>query len=101
MKTLKKISIYLIISLAVFVCVEKDCLSFFDLPLYTIENTTNQEKSDNSITPDSDLSEADVTLNQSIYSFNLKNLSCEKVTVLKTFFPQNIYFCIWQPPKIS
>ena len=101
MKTLKKISIYLIVSLAVFACVEKDCLSFFDLPLYTIENTNNQEKSDNSITPDSDLSEADVTLNQSIYSFNLKNLSAEKVTASGFFFPQNIHFCIWQPPKIS
>jgi hypothetical protein len=101
MKTLKKISIYLIISLAVFACVEKDCLSFFDLPLYTIENTTNEEKSDNSISPQSDLSEVDVTLTKSMYSFDLKNLSSEKVTIADSFVPQNLSFCIWQPPKIS
>jgi len=101
MKTWKKISIYVIISLAVFTGVEKDCLSFSNLSLYTIENTTNEEKSDNLITIDSDLFEADVMLTKSCYSFDLKNLSSQKVTVSGFIIPQNIYFCIWQPPKIS
>jgi hypothetical protein len=101
MKTLKKISVCLIISLAVFAWMEKDCFSFSDHSLYIIENTTNEEKSDNSITPHSDLSEVDVTLTQSIYSFDLKDLSGEKVIISDSFFPQNIYFCIWQPPKVS
>ncbi len=101
MKTINKISIFLIISLAVFACVEKDYISFSGHSLYVIENTTNQEKSDNSITPDSDLSEADVTLTHSIYSFDIKDLSSEKVTIAVSFFPQNLSFCIWQPPKVS
>jgi hypothetical protein len=101
MKTLKKISIFLIISLAIFACVEKDCFSFSGHSLYAIENTTNGEKSDNVITPHSDLSEVDITLAQSLYFFDLKNLSSDKVNVLGSFFPQNLYFYIWQPPKIS
>jgi hypothetical protein len=101
MKALKKISICLIISLAVFVCMEKDCFLFSGHSFYVIDNTTNEEKSDHSITPHSDLSEVDVTLTKSIYSFDLKNLSSEIVTTADPFFPQNIYFCIWQPPKVS
>jgi len=101
MKTLKKISICLIISMAAFVCMEKDCFSFSGHSIYVIENTTNEEKSDNSITPDSDSSGIDVTLTQTIYSFNLKYLSSEKIKVSNTFLPQNKGFCIWQPPKIS
>jgi len=101
MKTLKKISICLIISLAVIACVERDCFSFSGHSVYVIENTTNGEKSDNVITPHSDLSEVDVTLAQGIYFFDLKNLSSDKVTVSGSFFPQNLYFYIWQPPKIS
>jgi hypothetical protein len=100
MKTIKKISIFLIISLAVFTCVEKVCFSFSDHSLYVIENTT-EEKSNNSITPHSDLSEVDITLTKNIYSFDLKNLSSEKVTIADSFFPQNLSFCIWQPPKVS
>lgn len=91
----------MIITLAVFALVKNDCFLFPGHSLYVIENTTHGEKSDNSITPDSDSSEADVTLAHSVYSFNLKNLSSKKVTVSATIFPQNIYFCIWQPPKIS
>ena len=101
MKTLKKIVFGLIISLAVIAYVEKDCFLFTGHSLNVIENTTNSERSDNSISANSDLSEADITLAQSIYSFNLKSLSSEKVTLSATYFPQNIYFCIWQPPKIS
>ncbi len=101
MKTLKKISIYLIISLAVFACVEKDCFSFFDHSFYAIENITNEETSDNAITSDLDLSEVDVTLTQSIYNFNLKYLPNERVIISDFFFPENIYFHVWQPPKIS
>ena len=91
----------MIISLAVFACVERDCFSLSGQSLYVIENTTNEENSDNSITPHSDLSEVDVTLAQSLYFFDLKNLSSDKVNVLGSFFPQNLYFYIWQPPKIS
>lgn len=101
MKTIKKIAIFLIISLGIFASVEKDYISFSGHSLYGIENTTNEEKSDNSITPHSDLSEVDVTLTKSIYAFDLKNLSSEKVTIADSFFPQNLSFCIWQPPKIS
>ena len=91
----------MIISLAVIACVERDCFSFSGHSVYVIENTTNGEKSDNSLTPNSDLSEVDVTLTQSLHSFDLKNLSSDKVTVSGSFFPQNLYFYIWQPPKIS
>ena len=101
MKILKKISICLIVSLAVFACVEKDCISFSGHSLYVIEHTTSEEKSDNSITPHNDLSEVDVTLTKSIFSFDIKNLSSEKVTIAHFFFPQNLSFCIWQPPKVS
>jgi hypothetical protein len=101
MKTLKKISICLIISLAVFACVEKDYISFSTHSLYVSENTTTEEKSDNSITPHSDLFEVDVMLTKRIYSFDLKNLSSEKVTIADSFLPQNLSFCIWQPPKVS
>ena|ERR1035437_11167631 len=101
MKTLKKISICLIISLAVFAFVEKYCFPFSGHSLSVIETTIDEEKSDHSITPHSDLSEVDVTLTKSIYSFDLKNLSSEIVTTADPFFPQNIYFCIWQPPKVS
>jgi len=91
----------LIISLAVLACVKKDYISFSGHSLFVIENTTNEEKTDNSVTPHSDLSEADVTLTKSIYSFDIKNLSSEKITIANFFFPQNSSFCIWQPPKIS
>jgi hypothetical protein len=101
MKTLKKISICLIISLAVFACVEKDCFLVSGHSLYVIENTTNEEKSDYSITPHSDLAEVEATFTKSIYSFDLKNLSGENVTTPDSFIPQNIYFRIWQPPKFS
>jgi hypothetical protein len=101
MKTLKKISICLVLSLAVFVCVEKDCFSFSGHSLYVIENTTNEEKSDNSITLHNDLSEVDVTFTKNIYSFDLKNLSSEKITTPVSFISQNIYSRIWQPPKVS
>jgi len=101
MKTIKKIAIFLIISLGIFACVEKDFISFSGHSLYVIENTTNEEKSDNSVTPHSDFSEVDVTLTKSIYSFDIKSLSSEKVTIADSFFPQNLSFCIWQPPKIS
>jgi hypothetical protein len=101
MKTIKKIVIGLIISLAVFAYVEKDCFLFSGHSLCVIENTANSEKSDNSISANSDLSEVDITLVQYSYSFNLKSLSSEKVTISATCFPQNIYYCIWQPPKIS
>lgn len=90
----------MVISLAVFGCVA-DYVSFSGNSVCVIENTTSQEKSDNSIIPHSDLSEADVTLTKSIYAFDLKNLSSEKVTVADSFFPQNLPFFIWQPPKIS
>ena len=101
MKTIKKIAIFLIISLGIFACVEKDFISFSEHSLFVIENTTNEEKSDNSVTPHSDFSEVDVTLTKSIYSFDIKSLSSEKVTIADSFFPQNLSFCIWQPPKIS
>ena len=101
MKTLKKIAICLVLLLAVFVCVEKDCFLFSSHSLYVIENTTNEEKSDHSITLHSDLSEADVTLPKNIYSFDLKTLSSEKITTPDSFIPQNIYSRIWQPPKVS
>jgi hypothetical protein len=101
MKTLKKILICLMISLAVFTCVEKVWFSFSGHSFYVVENTTNEEKPGNSITPHSDLIEVDVTLTKSIYSFNLKSLSSKKIIIADPLFPQNIYFCIWQPPKVS
>ena len=101
MKILKNISICLVISLAAFVSVEKDCFSYFSHSIYVIENTSCEEKPSNVITPDYDSPGVDVMLTPSIYSFNLKYLSGEKVTIPGSYFPQNIYFCIWQPPKIS
>lgn len=101
MKTIKKIAIFLIISLGIFASVEKDCISFSGHSLYVIENTTTEEKSDNSVTPHSDLYEVDVALTKSIYSFDIKSLSSEKVTIADSFVPQDLSFCIWQPPKVS
>lgn len=101
MKTLRKISIYLIISLAIFACVEKDCSLFFDKPLYTVENNTTDDKTDNSVTADIDFCQIDAAIISGIYAFNLKNLSVEKVIISDVFYPHNLYFFIWQPPKIS
>lgn len=101
MKTLKKISISLIIILAVFASIEKDCFTFFDKQLYIVENSTNEDKSDNSFTSNIDLCEGEVALISGIYTFNLKNLSNEKVIISNFFIIQNLYFCIWQPPKNS
>lgn len=101
MKTSRKISIYLIISLGIFACVEKDCSLFFDKPLYTVENNTTDNKTDNSVTVDDDFFQIDATLISGIYAFNLKNLSFEKVIISDFFYPHNLYFFIWQPPKIS
>jgi hypothetical protein len=101
MKTLNKISICLIISLGVFACVEKDCFSLSGHSFYVIENTANEQKSDNSITSHNDLSDVDVTLTKSICPFDLKDLSSEEVTTQDSFIPLNIYFRIWQPPKVS
>lgn len=101
MKTLRKISIYLIISLATLACVEKDCSLFFDKPLYSVENSTNNDKSDNSITADIDYCQIDIAIIAGIYAFNLKNLSVEKVIISAFFYPHNLDFFIWQPPKIS
>jgi hypothetical protein len=91
----------LIISLAAFACVEKNCFSFLGHSFYVIERIAIEDKSDNSIVPDIDSFEVDVTLPQNIYTFSLKHLSGDKVIVLNSFSPQNIHFCIWQPPKIS
>jgi hypothetical protein len=102
MKILKKISISLIIALAVLACVKSDCFFFSGDSFYVIENTTMEENSDNTITADNDdLYEVDVTLTQSDYSFNMNNLSGEKLTIVDSFFPKKLSFCIWQPPKVS
>jgi hypothetical protein len=103
MKKLKKILIYLIIPLAVLVCAEGVALSFFDHSPYVAENITSDSKSDNSIIPatDLDLSEVDVTLPSCIKIFNLKYLPGERVIMPGSLFTQNLYFHIWQPPKIS
>jgi len=100
MKTLKRISIYLIISLAVIVSAGKDCVLFYHSP-YVIENTTSESKSAVSLSSDLDLSEVDVSLNQVVYTFSLKHLPGERISVSDFFFNQNLYFHIWQPPKIS
>ena len=101
MKALKKISIYLLFSLAVFACVEKDCFLFFDNPICTIENTSTEDKSDNSITSDIDLCEVDLAISASIYTFKLKDLPVENVIVSDSFYSHHLDFSIWQPPKIS
>lgn len=101
MKTLKKISICILFSLAVFACVEKDCFLFFDKPICTIENTSTEDKSENSLTSNNNICEIDVAVPSGIYAFDIKNLPTEKVIVSNSFYSHNIDFCIWQPPKIS
>ena len=93
----------MIIPLAVFACVEKDCFSFTDRSLYVTENLTTETKSDNSITTDIDLdlSEVEVTLTPDIYTFNLKYLSSERLVIPDCLFTPDLCFRIWQPPKIS
>jgi hypothetical protein len=102
MKKLKKILIYLIIPLTVFACAEGAALSFFDYSPYVTEITSTDGKSCNSITSatDLDLSEVDVTLPSCIKIFNFKHLPGERVIISGSLFTQNLYFCIWQPPKI-
>jgi hypothetical protein len=101
MKTLKKISISLILSLALFASMEKQCFLFFDNPLYAIENSDNQEESQNSVTSDSDLLQADVILKKDSYIFNLKDLPNEKVVLSNNFCCLYSFTFIWQPPKVS
>jgi hypothetical protein len=91
----------MIISLVAFAWVDRDCFSFSGHSLYVIENTTNDTKADNSITAHSDSFEVDVTLTPGIYTFSLKNLSNNRVIISNFFFPKNLYFHIWQPPKVS
>jgi len=101
MKKLNKILIYLIIPLAIFACVEKGFYSFIAPSPYVIENTNGESESDNSGATGFDLTDFNVTLNSGIYSFNLNYLPSEKVIIPDLHYIQHLYFCIWQPPKIS
>lgn len=103
MKKLNKILISLIIPLAVFAYMDKDCFSFVDQSLYVVEIITNEAKSYNSITSDIDLdlSEVGIILTPEIYTLNLKYLSSGRVIIPDRLFTYNLCFSIWQPPKIS
>jgi hypothetical protein len=101
MEILKKTAIFFIISLAVFACVEKNCYYFFDNPLYTVENINTESNSDNPLKSESVQSEVDVIISSERNDFNLNNLTVERVVISESLFPENQYFSIWQPPKVS
>ena len=101
MKSLKGITISLIISLTVFVWVEKEFALLSDSFGYVLENAGNGESSSNTFANNNDTDIMDIALIHDVYSFNLKCLHGERVHFFHFIPSQILSYTIWQPPKIS
>ena len=101
MKTLKRISILLIFSLAIFAGEEKDCFAAFFHAHKQIDCTANEASSGNLVIAHIDHADEVVSIIPDLFSFNSNESLSKKILKSESFFPQNNCTRIWQPPKLA
>jgi len=92
MKTLKKILLLILFSLAIFAGVEK---------IKQIDCTANEVISCNSVIAHVDHADEVASVIPDLFSFHSNESLRKKILKSESFFPQNICTRIWQPPKLS
>jgi|GEM_PF-6175988 len=98
---MKKILLLLILSLALFASVEKECISSFFHAHKQIDYTANEARSGNSINTHIDFADEDVTVLSDLLTITPLCILSERVLKSEFFFLKNSCTRIWQPPKLS
>lgn len=101
MHHVKKLLFYIIILFTVCTWLGKDNYSFLEHTFTAIENTTGESERGNTVVPDNDFSDFSLIPDTVNYMFNFKNPLFQRVTLPDSIFSQDLFFTIWQPPKLS
>lgn len=101
MKTMKKLSILLICTLALLTGVEKACLASFDHRYKQLDMPVGEAHSANAVNSHPDHSEQDVSVIPTVFTFHLTSLVGQRIPVSDNFILQKTNTSIWLPPKLS
>ena len=101
MDRIKKLLFYFLILFTICAWLGKDNYSFLEHTFSKVENTAGESEKENTAVPDSDFSDFSLIPDSGNDLFNFKNPLFQRITLPDSLFSQNLFFSIWQPPKLS